>query len=154
MWRLKISEGGGQRIVWLMYRNEDGGWGFNVLDESAMFGTCLNYVTLRLLGQVQKDENDGLAKGRSWILSHGTATAAPQWAKILLSVLGVYDWSGNRPVIPELCLVPRFLPIHPDVEPSEEFEEPPSTGQFEQQENFVPGDMEEYTQSFQDFEDF
>ncbi|RLM54759.1 hypothetical protein C2845_PM10G11450 [Panicum miliaceum] len=50
-----------------------------------MFGTCLNYVTLRLLGQVQKDENDGLAKGRAWILSHGTATAAPQWAKILLS---------------------------------------------------------------------
>ncbi|KAG2561700.1 hypothetical protein PVAP13_8KG202500 [Panicum virgatum] len=117
MWRLKISEGGGQRIVWLMYRNEDGGWGFNVLDESAMFGTCLNYVTLRLLGQVQKDENDGLAKGRSWILSHGTATAAPQWAKILLSVLGVYDWSGNRPVIPELCLVPRFLPIHPGSPP-------------------------------------
>ncbi|XP_025810661.1 lupeol synthase-like isoform X10 [Panicum hallii] len=95
------------------HQNEDGGWGFNVLDESAMFGTCLNYVTLRLLGQVQKDENDGLAKGRAWILSHGTATAAPQWAKILLSVLGVYDWSGNRPVIPELWLVPRFLPIHP-----------------------------------------
>ncbi|XP_066370456.1 achilleol B synthase-like [Miscanthus floridulus] len=92
------------------HQNEDGGWGFNILDESAMFGTCLNYATLRLLGEV---ENDGLAKGRAWILSHGTATAAPQWAKILLSVIGVYDWSGNDPVIPELWLVPRFLPIHP-----------------------------------------
>jgi hypothetical protein len=51
-----------------------------------MFSTCLNYTTLRLLGEVQKEENDGLAKGRAWILSHGTATAAPQWAKILLSV--------------------------------------------------------------------
>jgi hypothetical protein len=67
-------------------QNEDGGWGFNILDESAMFSTCLNYTTLRLLGEVQKEENDGLAKGRAWILSHGTATAAPQWAKILLSV--------------------------------------------------------------------
>ncbi|KAL6644329.1 hypothetical protein ACP70R_015937 [Stipagrostis hirtigluma subsp. patula] len=95
------------------HQNEDGGWSFNILDESAMFGSCLNYVTLRLLGEVQKDENDGLAKGKAWILSHGTATAAPQWGKILLSVIGVYDWSGNNPVIPELWLLPRFLPIHP-----------------------------------------
>ncbi|CAN6180402.1 unnamed protein product [Urochloa humidicola] len=95
------------------HQNEDGGWGFNILDESAMFGTCLNYVTLRILGEVQKEENDALAKGRAWILSHGSAAAAPQWAKILLSVIGVYDWSGNNPIIPELWLVPRFLPIHP-----------------------------------------
>ncbi|CAL4889387.1 unnamed protein product [Urochloa decumbens] len=95
------------------HQNEDGGWGFNILDESAMFGTCLNYVTLRLLGEVQKDKNDALAKGRAWILSHGTATASPQWAKILLSVIGLYDWSGNNPVLPELWLVPPFLPIHP-----------------------------------------
>jgi len=47
---------------------------------------------LRLLGQVQKDENDGLAKGRAWILSHGTATAAPQWAKILLSVVNLFSF--------------------------------------------------------------
>ncbi|KAJ1276779.1 hypothetical protein BS78_05G241200 [Paspalum vaginatum] len=92
------------------HQNKDGGWGFNIIDESAMFGTCLNYTTLRLLGE---EENDGLEKGRAWILSHGTATAAPQWAKILLSVIGVYDWSGNNPVIPELWLVPRCLRIHP-----------------------------------------
>uniref|UniRef100_A0A804LR13 Terpene cyclase/mutase family member n=2 Tax=Zea mays TaxID=4577 RepID=A0A804LR13_MAIZE len=95
------------------HQNEDGGWGLNVIDESAMFSTCLNYTSLRLLGEVQQEENDGLAKGRAWILSHGTATAAPQWAKILLSVIGVYDWRGNNPVVPELWLVPRFLPIHP-----------------------------------------
>ncbi|TVU08995.1 hypothetical protein EJB05_42429, partial [Eragrostis curvula] len=93
--------------------NEDGGWGLNILGDSAMFGSCLNYVALRLLGEVQKEKNDGLAKGRYWILSHGTATAAPQWAKILLSVMGVYDWSGNNPIIPELWLIPYYLPIHP-----------------------------------------
>jgi achilleol B synthase len=27
--------------------------------------------------------------------------------------IGVYDWSGNNPMIPEIWLVPRFLPIHP-----------------------------------------
>ncbi|KAL6646670.1 hypothetical protein ACP70R_015747 [Stipagrostis hirtigluma subsp. patula] len=45
------------------HQNEDGGWSFNILDESAMFGSCLNYVTLRLLGEVQKDENDGRTRG-------------------------------------------------------------------------------------------
>jgi hypothetical protein len=54
-----------------------------VLDESAMFGSCLNYITLRLLGEV---DTDGLAKGQHWILSHGTAAAVPQWSKILMSV--------------------------------------------------------------------
>jgi hypothetical protein len=71
-----------------------------------MFGTCLNYVTLRLLGQVQKDENDGLAKGRSWILSHGTATAAPQWAKILLSVVNLFSFSkliGKARLLKQKC---------------------------------------------------
>lgn len=49
-----------------------------------MFGSCLNYVTLRLLGQAC--ENDALTKGRAWILSHGGASAIPQWGKIWLSV--------------------------------------------------------------------
>ncbi|XP_006656089.2 achilleol B synthase-like [Oryza brachyantha] len=96
------------------HQNEDGGWGFQIVGPSTMFGTCLNYTTLRLLGEVNKTgDGDPLARGRAWILSNGTATAAPQWAKILLSVIGVYDWSGNNPMIPELWLLPRLLPIHP-----------------------------------------
>lgn len=51
-----------------------------------MFGTCVNYATLRILGEVLDGENVALSKGRAWILSHGSATAAPQWAKIYLSV--------------------------------------------------------------------
>uniref|UniRef100_A0A0D9WQ51 Squalene cyclase C-terminal domain-containing protein n=1 Tax=Leersia perrieri TaxID=77586 RepID=A0A0D9WQ51_9ORYZ len=30
-----------------------------------------------------------------------------------MKVIGLYDWSGNNPIIPELWLVPHFLPIHP-----------------------------------------
>ncbi|KAG8089612.1 hypothetical protein GUJ93_ZPchr0011g28904 [Zizania palustris] len=94
------------------HQNGDGGWGTDILGQSTMFGSCLNYATLKLLGEVV-DQNDALAKGRDWILSHGSATAAPQWAKIWLSVIGVYDWSGNKAIIPELWMVPHFLPIHP-----------------------------------------
>uniref|UniRef100_A0A0D3G4V5 Terpene cyclase/mutase family member n=1 Tax=Oryza barthii TaxID=65489 RepID=A0A0D3G4V5_9ORYZ len=91
--------------------NEDGGWGKEVLGLSTMFGSCLNYVALRLLGEERS--NDALTKGRAWILSHGSAAAIPQWGKIWLSVIGLYDWSGNNAIIPELWLVPHFLPIHP-----------------------------------------
>uniref|UniRef100_J3N7J2 Terpene cyclase/mutase family member n=1 Tax=Oryza brachyantha TaxID=4533 RepID=J3N7J2_ORYBR len=94
-------------------QNEDGGWGTSTLGPSSMFGSCVNYATLRLLGEVPDEQNEGLSKGRAWILSHGTATAAPQWAKIYLSVIGVYEWKGNNPIIPELWMLPHFLPIHP-----------------------------------------
>ncbi|OQU80185.1 hypothetical protein SORBI_3007G090472 [Sorghum bicolor] len=93
------------------HQNEDGGWGKQVLGPSTMFGSCLNYVALRLIGE--DCTNVALTNGREWILSHGSATAIPQWGKIWFSVMGLYDWSGNNPVIPELWLLPYFLPIHP-----------------------------------------
>ncbi|XP_047087774.1 achilleol B synthase-like [Lolium rigidum] len=95
------------------HQNEDGGWGKQILGPSTMFGSCMNYAALVLLGEKQGGDNDALAKGRSWIFSHGSATAIPQWGKVWLSIIGVYDWSGNNPIIPELWLVPNFLPIHP-----------------------------------------
>nr|CAB3448824.1 unnamed protein product [Digitaria exilis]CAB3448848.1 unnamed protein product [Digitaria exilis] len=65
--------------------NEDGGWGTLILGSSSMFGTCSNYITLRLLGEELNDKDGALAKGRAWILSHGGATLVPQWGKIWLS---------------------------------------------------------------------
>ncbi|XP_052136648.1 achilleol B synthase-like [Oryza glaberrima] len=93
-------------------QNKDGGWSTLTLGPSTMFGSCVNYATLRLLGEELDGDDNALSKGRAWILTHGTATAAPQWAKIFLSVIGVYDWSGNNPIIPELWMLPYFLPIH------------------------------------------
>uniref|UniRef100_J3L9H9 Squalene cyclase N-terminal domain-containing protein n=1 Tax=Oryza brachyantha TaxID=4533 RepID=J3L9H9_ORYBR len=93
------------------HQNEDGGWGSLLLTSSSMFGTCTNYITLRLLGEEPR-WNEQLARGQSWIISHGGATLMPQWGKIWLSVLGLYDWSGNNPIFPELWLTPQFLPFH------------------------------------------
>jgi hypothetical protein len=67
-------------------QNKDGGWSTHVLGSSSMFGSCMNYATLRLLGETTHGENDALSKGLAWILSHGSATALPQWGKIWLSV--------------------------------------------------------------------
>ncbi|XVF47215.1 hypothetical protein PTKIN_Ptkin03bG0091400 [Pterospermum kingtungense] len=95
------------------HQNKDGGWGLHIEGESTMFVTALSYVALRLLGET-KDGGDGaIEKARNWILNHGGLTFIPSWGKIWLSVLGIYEWSGNNPLLPELWLLPYFLPIHP-----------------------------------------
>ncbi|XVE99194.1 hypothetical protein REPUB_Repub03eG0175900 [Reevesia pubescens] len=95
------------------HQNRDGGWGLHIEGESTMFGTALSYVTLRLLGE-GNDGGDGvIEKARQWILHRGGLTFIPSWGKIWLSVLGIYEWSGNNPLLPELWLLPYFLPIHP-----------------------------------------
>jgi hypothetical protein len=32
-----------------------------------------------------------------------------------VKVIGLYDWSGNNSILPELWIVPHFLPIHPGI---------------------------------------
>lgn len=96
------------------HQNEDGGWGLHIEGHSTMLSSVLNYVALRLLGEGPNGGDDGaMERGRNWILDHGGATFSASWGKFWLSVLGVYDWSGNNPVPPELWLLPYFLPFHP-----------------------------------------
>lgn len=95
------------------HQNEDGGWGLHIEGHSTMFGSVLTYVTLRLLGEGPDDGNGAMQKARTWILDHGGATFITSWGKFWLSVLGVFDWSGNNPLPPEMWLLPYFLPVHP-----------------------------------------
>ncbi|KAG5611190.1 hypothetical protein H5410_022471, partial [Solanum commersonii] len=93
--------------------NCDGGWGLHIESHSTMFGSVMSYVTLRLLGEGANGGEGEMEKGRKWILDHGSATAIASWGKMWLSVLGVFDWSGNNPLLPEIWLLPYFLPFHP-----------------------------------------
>nr|UAK14941.1 cycloartenol synthase [Cucumis sativus] len=95
------------------HQNRDGGWGLHIEGPSTMFGSVLNYVTLRLLGEEAEDGQGGVDNARKWILDHGGATAITSWGKMWLSVLGVYEWAGNNPLPPELWLLPYLLPCHP-----------------------------------------
>lgn len=67
-------------------QNRDGGWGLHIEGPSTMFGSVLNYVTLRLLGEEAEDGQGGVDKARKWILDHGGATAITSWGKMWLSV--------------------------------------------------------------------
>ncbi|KAL6335651.1 hypothetical protein AAG906_030789 [Vitis piasezkii] len=95
------------------HQNEDGGWGLHIEGPSTMFGTVLNYVTLRLLGEADFGAEGAMEKGQKWILDHGGATAITSWGKMWLSVLGAYEWSGTNPLPPEMWLCPYILPVHP-----------------------------------------
>ncbi|PIA29068.1 hypothetical protein AQUCO_06300029v1 [Aquilegia coerulea] len=95
------------------HQNEDGGWGLHIEGASTMFITTLTYVTLRLLGEGANDGEGAMEKARKWILNHGGATYTPSWGKLWLTVLGVFEWSGNNPLPPETWLLPYFLPFHP-----------------------------------------
>ncbi|KAG5226222.1 cycloartenol synthase family protein [Salix suchowensis] len=95
------------------HQNRDGGWGLHIEGPSTMFGSVLNYVTLRLLGEGPNDGDGAMDKGHDWILNHGSATMITSWGKMWLSVLGVFEWCGNNPMPPEMWLLPYLLPVHP-----------------------------------------
>ncbi|KAF8400155.1 hypothetical protein HHK36_013451 [Tetracentron sinense] len=93
--------------------NEDGGWGLHIEGHSTMFCTALSYVSLRLLGEVMDGGDGTMEKARRWIHDRGGVTSIPSWGKMWLSILGAYEWSGNNPLLPEIWLLPYFLPSHP-----------------------------------------
>ena len=93
------------------HQKQDGGWGMHIEGESTMFGTVMQYVSLRIL-DVDK-EHPALIKARDWIKSHGGAAGVPSWGKFYLAVLNLYDWEGFNSLFPEIWLLPKWLPIHP-----------------------------------------
>ncbi|EOA23534.1 hypothetical protein CARUB_v10016727mg [Capsella rubella] len=97
-----------------IHQNEDGGWGIDVESHSFMFCTVINYICLRIFG-VDPDHDgktSACARARKWIIDHGGATGTPLFGKAWLSVLGVYDWSGCRPILPEFWFLPSYFPVN------------------------------------------
>jgi len=94
-WRKEI-------ISYLIHRAHpvDGGWGVHTHHKSTVFGTCLNYVVLRLLGM--PPEHPVAVKARKKLHELGGAIGAPHWGKFWLSALGIYEWEGINPIPPEL----------------------------------------------------
>lgn len=93
-------------------QREDGSFGLHTdASQGSMFATSLSYVALRVLG-VPLDQPNA-ARSRHWIHEHGTPLAAPSWAKFILCLLGLYDWRGIHPILPELWLLPERMPVHP-----------------------------------------
>lgn len=92
-------------------QNEDGSVGLYAHGPGSMFTTSLSYVSMRLLGLDAGDAR--LVRMRAWMHANGTALGAASWGKFTLALLGLYAWEGLHPILPELWLLPRSLPMHP-----------------------------------------
>ncbi|MFK7986278.1 MAG: FAD-dependent oxidoreductase [Sandaracinaceae bacterium] len=90
---------------------EGGAWGLHEMSEPYLFVSALVYAAARLLG-VDKDA-PLLTRGRRFIRDEGGALGIPSWGKLWLALVGLYEWDGVNPVLPELWAAPRWLPVHP-----------------------------------------
>jgi lanosterol synthase len=93
------------------WQRPEGGWGLHADSGSYVFVTTLVYVALRLLGTPAEDER--CRRARAWLRANGGVGAIPSWGKLWLAMLNLYAYEGVHPVLPELWLLPEFLPIHP-----------------------------------------
>ncbi len=92
-------------------RLPDGTWGLHAQREPSLFVTVLVYVACRLLGLAKDDAL--LSEAYDFIRREGGAVAVPMWGKLWLAIIGLYEWDGMSPVLPEAWRTPRWLPIHP-----------------------------------------
>ncbi|HOX44192.1 MAG TPA: terpene cyclase/mutase family protein [Myxococcota bacterium] len=93
-------------------QNPNGSLGLHTEDRGGcLFTTALGYVAMRVLGADASELH--AARARRWIHAQGTPVGAASWGKLLLATLGLYPYDGLSPVLPELWLLPRALPIHP-----------------------------------------
>jgi lanosterol synthase len=85
-------------------------WGLHELSAPYLFVTTLVYVASRLLGVDAEDPF--LARARHFI-QRENVTSIPSWGKLWLALVGLYDWQGVPPLVPELWALPQALPLHP-----------------------------------------
>ena len=91
-------------------RLEGGLWGLHECSEPYLFVTTLVYVAARLLGV--RSDSALLAPALAFIREQ-RVLAIPSWGKFWLALLGLYDWRGVPPTLPELWALPERLPLHP-----------------------------------------
>lgn len=108
-----IAEERRRRLLLQFERTQlpSGCWGMHELSDPYLFSTALVYVAARLLGVGPSDPL--LARARRFIADEGGVVAIPSWGKFWLALIGLYDWNGVNPVLPEVWTLPRWIPIHP-----------------------------------------
>lgn len=93
-------------------RTADGAWGLHPESAGYVFTTTLAYVALRLLGLPKEDPL--AADARRWLHAQpGGVLAIPTWGKFWLAMIGLYGYEGVNPCLPELFVLPSWLPFHP-----------------------------------------
>ena len=92
-------------------RNRYGVWGLHPNDEGNLFVTTLVYVAARLLGTSLTEP--WLRSAREMFAHEGGVERIPSWGKAWLALLSLYEWEGVNPVLPEVWMLPPWVPVHP-----------------------------------------
>jgi lanosterol synthase len=92
-------------------RNARGLWGLHPIDPGSLFVTTLVYVAARLLGASR--DSPWLLDAQRFFEREGGVQTIPTWGKVWLALLGMYEWDGVNPILPELWLLPSRVPVHP-----------------------------------------
>jgi lanosterol synthase len=110
---LPISSERRARVLLQLERTagHDGLWSLSHGAAPSLFVTTLVYVAARTLG-VPADAA-WLAPARAFFEREGGVVAIPSWGKFWLALVGLYDWQGVNPVLPELWGLPEATPVHP-----------------------------------------
>jgi lanosterol synthase len=94
-------------------RRADGGWGLHPESGSYVYVTTLSYVALRLLGEPA--DAPLTAQARAWLHAQPSGVLGiPTWGKFWLALVGLYEFRGMNPFLPELFLLPAWSPVHPN----------------------------------------
>ncbi|KAF8991828.1 terpene synthase [Cyathus striatus] len=99
------------RYILSLASSEDGGWAMAPGDPSTVFGTSLNYTSLRILGL--SADHPAMKKARMTLKGMGGVLCSSIWGKFWLAILNLYDWEGLNSIPPEIWLLPDWLPFHP-----------------------------------------
>ena len=91
-------------------RRDDGLWGLHPLSDPYLFTTTLVYVAARLLDE---PANSPLLSRAGRFIVEEDVTSIPTWGKLWLALVGLFDWCGVPPIVPELWALPESWPIHP-----------------------------------------
>lgn len=86
-------------------------WSLHAHATPSLFVTTLVYVAARLLGRTKADAL--LEPAAKFIGDQGGVASIPSWGKFWLAMLGLYEWHGVNPVLPEAWTLPRWVPLHP-----------------------------------------
>ena len=105
-WKTEI-----QRYLAARANPDDGGWGLHIEGKSTVFGTACNYVVLRIVGM--SPDHPVACRARGTLHKLGGALGSPLWGKVMLALMGCYEWEGINPIPPELWLLPDWVPFHP-----------------------------------------
>ncbi|MDR6226844.1 squalene--hopene cyclase [Desmospora profundinema] len=97
----RIRSLGGDDGVWKLYADEKNG---------NLSATVESVISLLYAGAV-KPNHPIVRRAREYVMSRGGIKQAGSLTKVMLSLIGLYDWSNHQEVPAEILLLPWWLPL-------------------------------------------